>query len=161
MNNSNEVIIWQDEELAGQPAYNILPQQGAAMYGVSFALENAVLVQGTPFSAENMEKLMQVEMSEPSTLFFYNGADVPTIPSAPDESGVLLAKCYAGAKIYAQGVVYVTTDSGTQRLINPMNYEVTTDALLCCGLGEEVYGVVERRRLRVISSALFAVRRPQ
>jgi len=137
------MIVWKNEEIVGPPLHSIVGGGTADIVGVHFALANEVLKTGTPFSAENMNRLAQKGVPR---FFYYDGADVPTAPfaAAPDgvREGIVLAACFAGAVLNAEGVIYAADELGTQRLANPQNHVIERDAVLHCQVGRRAFGGV-------------------
>lgn len=140
------MIKWTDEELAGEPLYNLLDGDGQEIFrGVRFRAANAVTARGTPFSARNMDELMHVTMPLPR-IFCYDGAAVPTVPMPQAacglQQGVILAICAAGAVLTAQGTLYLfaIANNEIQILTSPVGHKVQQDCVILCQVGQEVFG---------------------
>jgi len=136
------MINWTNEALQGEPVYNILAAQN--INGVHFALANQVTQQGTPFSAQNMDTIVQ--KSQVPRYFYYSGEDTVTtdFPAAADglRQGVLLVMAYGGVELAAEGAVYLVADGHTQKVENPAGWRVARDCAVYCQLGEEVTGTL-------------------
>jgi len=137
------MIKWTDEQLQGEPIYNILGTP--SLNGVQFKLANAITQQGTPFSAQNMAATVQ--KSQAARYFYYNGASTLTtsFPAADNglAQGIFLAKLYAGMELAAEGTVYLVAGGHAQRVENPRGWSVVRDGALYCQLGEEVVGMIK------------------
>ena len=152
------MITWKDEQLIGEPLYNLLDGNSndgnnnvqEIFRGVRFALANTVTVHGTPLSARNMQGLLQFTNMPLQRIFCYDGADVPTVPvpQAAGENrnnlrrGVILALCTADSEITAHGTLYLLTAAGSisHVLTNPVRYKVEQDCTVLCQVGHEAYG---------------------
>jgi len=139
------MIDWVDERLQGEAIYNIVG--ATSLNGVHFKLANEVVRQGTPFSAENMDAIVQKLLRQ--RCFYYGGEETVTVgfPVAADglRQGVILAKAYAGMELAAEGTVYMVADGRTQRLDSPVGWRVVRDCVIYCQMGDEVVGMVTRR----------------
>ena len=139
-------IEWVDEELVGEPIYSIInvANERESLVGVHFRLENEVLTDGTAFCSENMGRIAQ--KAGAGRFFYYDGADVEAAPFMPARDGVregvVLARCYAGSYLNASGVVYLETAGRTDRIVEPVEYEIGRDGTLFCQVGREVFGSV-------------------
>jgi len=137
------MINWTNEQLQGEPIYNIVSGQ-QDINGVHFRLANEITQPGTPFSARNMTAIIQ----KPHTCryFYYSGEDALTIdfPAADNglRQGVLLVKAYAGMYLTAEGTVYLVEDGHTQKVENPRSWPIARDCGIYCQVGEEVFGMI-------------------
>jgi len=134
------MIKWRDEELAGEPRYNLVSGDYEVIHGgVRFRAADNVVASGTPFSAENMDRHVQVA-AMPRT-FYYDGAIVPIMPDTL-HNGVILAKCAAGAVVSAVGTIYLYANGETQMLTNPVQHKVERECVVLCQLGWAVRGSI-------------------
>ena len=136
------MIKWRNEEITGTPTYNIVGADG--LNGVHFVLANDIVQQGTPFSAENMEKILQ--KSAMCRHFYYGGEKTVTtsIPAAADglREGILLAAAHGGSRLYGLGMFYLVADGRTQRVENPNGRLISGDCLIYCQMGEKAAGMI-------------------
>jgi len=138
------MINWTNEQLQGEPVYNILGEGDASINGVHLRLANDIVRPGTPFSAANMNILMQ--KSHESRSFYYNGDHIATaaFPAADNglREGVFLVKPSGGVELAAEGTVYIVTDGHTQRIENPRGWPIARDCAVYCQVGEKVWGSI-------------------
>ena len=138
------MINWTNEQLQGEPVYNIAGSEN--INGVHFRLANEIISDGTPFSAENMEAIAQ--KAQMARYFYYGGEDTVTTNFPPADNGlrqgVFLAQTHGGMELAAEGTVYLVADGFTQRIENPGGWPVARDCAVYCQLGEEVTGMIIR-----------------
>ena len=135
------MVIWTNEQLQGEPIYNILGKE--SLNGVHLGPANEIVSQGTPFSAENMDALVQ--KPHMGKFFYYSGEDaaVTDFPAADNglRQGIFLAMAYCGMELTAEGAVYLAADGRTQRIENPVNWSITRDCAVYCEMGREIGGM--------------------
>jgi len=136
------MIEWKNEEIDGEPIYNVVGVE--SLNGVHFTLANDIVQEGTPFSVENMERVLQKAMADRP--FYYDGEEIVTleIPVTADglREGVLLVVAYGGSRLYGLGVLYVVAMGRTQRVENPDGWLISGDCGIYCQMGERATGVV-------------------
>jgi len=136
------MIEWKNEEIEGEPIYNVVGTD--SLNGVHFTLANDIVQEGTPFSAENMEVILQKSMA--GRPFYYDGEEIVTleIPVAADglREGVLLAMVYGGSRLYATGALYIVAAGRTQRVESPDGWLISGDCEVYCQMGEKAAGMI-------------------
>ena len=136
------MIKWTNEQLQGEPIYNIHGTPN--LNGVYLSLANEITRQGTPLSAQNMAVIAQ--KSQAIRYFYYNGDHALTTPFPAADNGlsqgILLAMTRGGMELAAEGTVYLVANGNTQRVENPRGWPVARDFAVYCQLGEKVVGTI-------------------